>query len=139
VDVATAYNGQLYDMAIVDICHQRLNPGVDILPVTERGGSQRCVRSLPSFNVSPSGDRRRYGKLLEELENSFTKGNDDYPEISSMPIVSYSTSTGSRSIHLPTLPQSLSYRRLVESETNARRLVGAESHAPYVGKSVISV
>jgi hypothetical protein len=35
VDVATAYNGQLYDMAIVDICHQRLNPGVDILPVTE--------------------------------------------------------------------------------------------------------
>jgi hypothetical protein len=24
-------------------------------------------------------DRRRYGKLSEELENSFTKGNDDYP------------------------------------------------------------
>jgi hypothetical protein len=31
---------------------------IDILPVTE-SGSQRCVRSLPSFNVSPSGDRRR--------------------------------------------------------------------------------
>ena len=25
-------------------------------------------------------DRRRYGKLLEELENDFTKGNDDYPQ-----------------------------------------------------------
>ena len=25
-------------------------------------------------------DRRRYGKLSEELENSFTKGNDDYPD-----------------------------------------------------------
>ena len=24
-------------------------------------------------------DRHRYGKLLEELENDFTKGNDDYP------------------------------------------------------------
>jgi hypothetical protein len=25
-------------------------------------------------------DRRRYGKLLEELENDYTKGNDDYPQ-----------------------------------------------------------
>ena len=25
-------------------------------------------------------DRRRYDKLLEELENDFTKGNDDYPQ-----------------------------------------------------------
>jgi hypothetical protein len=24
-------------------------------------------------------DRCRYGKLLEELKNDFTKGNDDYP------------------------------------------------------------
>ena len=25
-------------------------------------------------------DRRRYGKLLEEIENAFTKGNNNYPE-----------------------------------------------------------
>jgi hypothetical protein len=33
-----------------------------------------------SMFLHQSDRRHRYGKLLEELENDFTKGNDDYPE-----------------------------------------------------------
>jgi hypothetical protein len=83
VDVATAYNGQLHDKAIVDIVTERLHPGVAFDALS---GPQTIVVHTASSDLYLAtmfihqSDRRRYGKLSEELENSFTKGNDDYPD-----------------------------------------------------------
>jgi hypothetical protein len=82
MDVASAYNGQLYDMAIVNICHDRLHPGVEYETL---GTAQKQVVHTAASELYQAtmflqqSDRRRFGKLLEELENDFTKGNDDYP------------------------------------------------------------
>jgi hypothetical protein len=35
VDVASAYNGQLYDQAIVNICAEKLHPGANYDLLTE--------------------------------------------------------------------------------------------------------
>jgi hypothetical protein len=58
------------------------------------------------------------GKLLEELEVFFTKGNDDYPENRHYLSSHMQYKHWQPKYSPPTLPQSLSYRRLVESETN---------------------
>jgi hypothetical protein len=82
MDVASAYNGQLYDMAIVNICHDRLHPGVEYetLDVPQKQAVHTAASELYQATMFlQQSDRRRYGKLLEELENAFTKGNDDYP------------------------------------------------------------
>ena len=82
VDVATAYKGQLHDQAIVDIVTEKLFQVkyADLDPedqVTVQAASADLYLSTMFIYQS---DRRRYGKLSEELENSFTKGNDDYPD-----------------------------------------------------------
>jgi Reverse transcriptase (RNA-dependent DNA polymerase) len=82
VDVATTYNGSLHDSAIVSIVSERLHPGID--PTNLTAVQAQAVELgahdlyLATMFISQS-DRRRYGKLSEDLENSFTKGNDDYP------------------------------------------------------------
>jgi len=82
VDVATAYNGQLHDQSIVDIVTERLHVGI---PYNALNDAQKAVVQTASSDLYLStmfihqSDRRRYGKLSEELENSFTKGNNDYP------------------------------------------------------------
>jgi hypothetical protein len=81
-DVATSYNGQLHDQVIVDIVTERLHPGV---PCKALSDAQKLVVQTASSNLYLAtmfihqSDRRWYGKLSEELENSFTKGNDNYP------------------------------------------------------------
>ena len=83
VDIATTYNGELHDQAIVDIMVQRLHPGSNFsaLDIDERIAIDRAASdmNLATMFIHQS-DRRRYGKLSEELENAFTKGNDDYPD-----------------------------------------------------------
>ena len=89
VDVATAYNGQMHDQAIVDIATERFQAGVadDATRVTYDAltEAQKLVVQTASSELYLAtmfihqSDRRRYGKLSEDLENSFTKGNDDYP------------------------------------------------------------
>ena len=83
VDVATAYNGQLYDQAIINIACSRADP--IIADYSALNAAQQTVIKnaaselyLATMFIHQS-DRRRYGKLSEDLENSFTKGNDDYP------------------------------------------------------------
>ena len=83
VDVATAYNGQLHDRSIIDIVMSRSHPGVDFDDLTadqmsavHTAASELYLSTMFIFQ----SDHHRYGKLSEELENSFTKGNDDYPD-----------------------------------------------------------
>ena len=82
VDVVTAYNGQLHDQAIVDIVTEQLHPTLLFSTLTD---PQKLVVHTASSELYLAtmfihqSDRRRYGKLSEELENSFTKGNDDNP------------------------------------------------------------
>jgi hypothetical protein len=83
VDVATSYNGQLYDQAIVDIVTERFRPGV---PYDALVNAQKLVVQTASSDLYLAtmfihqSDRHQYGKLSEEFETSFTKGNDDYPD-----------------------------------------------------------
>jgi hypothetical protein len=83
VDVATAYNGQLHDQAIVDITTERLHPGISYETLN---AAQKAIVQTTSSELYLAtmfihqSDHRRYGKLSEDLENSFTKGNDDYPD-----------------------------------------------------------
>ena len=83
VDVATAYNGQLYDQAIIDIATERAHPGTQYSALSDP--QQLAIQSASAELYHATmfifqSDRRRYGKLSEEFENSFTKGNDDYPD-----------------------------------------------------------
>jgi hypothetical protein len=84
VDVATSYNGQLlHDQAIVDIATEGLHPDVlyDGLTEAQKLVVQTAASDLYlATTLIHQRDRCRYGKLSEELENSFTKGNDDYPD-----------------------------------------------------------
>jgi len=82
VDVATAYNGQLHDQAIVNIVTERLHPGSTYAALT--AANQQAVQTASSklylaIMFIYQSSRRCYGKLGEELKNSFTKGNDDCP------------------------------------------------------------
>jgi hypothetical protein len=83
VDAATSYDGQLHDQSIVDICTEKLHPGKTCRSLSE---AQKLAVQTASSELHLAtvfihqSDRRRFGKLSEELENSFTKGNDDYPD-----------------------------------------------------------
>ena len=83
VDVATTYNGQLQDQAIIAVVAEMIHPGADLdlltdeqLAIVNTAAHELYLATMFLFQ----SDRRRYGKLSEELENSFTKGNDDYPD-----------------------------------------------------------
>jgi hypothetical protein len=83
VDVASAYNGQLYDQSILNIIMERRHSGLTYETLTEE--QKLDVKSSASELYQATmflhqSDRHQYGKLLEELENDFTKGNDDYPQ-----------------------------------------------------------
>ena len=84
VDVVSAYSGQLYDRSILNIIQERLHPGV--LAYTLLTEVQKLIVNSSASELYQAtmflhqSDRRRYGKLLEELENDFTKGNDDHPD-----------------------------------------------------------
>ena len=78
VDIATAYNRQLHDQAIKDIATETLHPGVDYETLT--ASQQAIVQENAKDMYLACGflchsDRKRYGRLLEELENDYTKGN----------------------------------------------------------------
>jgi hypothetical protein len=83
VDVATTYNGQLHDQSIVTIMTERMHPGTDYAdldPATMVSVDTAAGEMYLATMFVHQSDRRRYGKLSEELENAFTKGNDDYPD-----------------------------------------------------------
>jgi hypothetical protein len=83
VDVAMSYHGQLHDQAIIDIVTERLHSGTEYSALSTN--QQETVQTassdlyLATMFIHQS-DRCCYGKLSEDLENSFTKGNDHYSQ-----------------------------------------------------------
>jgi hypothetical protein len=73
----------LHDQSIVDICTEKLHPGKTYRSLSgaqklavQTASSELCLATM----FIHQSDRRRFGKLSEELESSLTKGNDDYPD-----------------------------------------------------------
>ena len=78
VDIATAYNGQLHDQAITDIATETAQAGVDYDTLT--AAQKAIVQENAKYMYLAcaflcQSDSKRYSRLLEELENEYTKGN----------------------------------------------------------------
>ena len=78
VNIATAYNGQIHDQAITDMATETAHAGVDYDTLT--AAQQAVVKENAkdmylACTLLCQSDRKRYSRLLEELENDYTKGN----------------------------------------------------------------
>ena len=82
VGIATAYNRQLHDQAITDIATEIAHAGMDYdtLTAAQQAIVQKNAKDMYlACAFLCESDRKRYGRLLEELENNYTKGNSNYP------------------------------------------------------------
>ena len=83
VHVSEAYNGYLYDPATIDMVTEQIHG--DQTTFMDRTPDERIIIQDTANEVTQAtmfialADKRRFGRLQEELENSFTRGNDDYP------------------------------------------------------------
>ena len=83
VDIATSLGGNLHDEAVSRIVTLRLHapltdPRDTSLTVAERVNIQEVEKEqyLALALISQS-DKKRFGRLQEELENDYTKGNNN--------------------------------------------------------------
>ena len=82
IDVTEAHGGLFYDPAIIEYVTDKAHPGeaypdldeADKIVVRQKANDLAQATMFLDFS-----DKRRYGKLLKELENMFTRGNNDYP------------------------------------------------------------
>ena len=83
VDMAESYDAKLYDQAMFKITQNYTvysttaeadikDDELKMIETTEREIYLSCAFVINS-------DLKRYGRLIEELENDYTKGNDNYP------------------------------------------------------------
>ena len=83
VDMAESYDAKLYDQAMLKIAQDSTaysttaeanlqDDEIKMIETTEREIYLACAFVINS-------DLRRYRRLIEELENDYTKGNDNYP------------------------------------------------------------
>ena len=83
VDMAESYGAKLYDQAMLKISQDSTvysttaeanlqDDKIKIIETTAREIYLSCAFVINS-------DLRRYGRLIEELEKDYTKGNDNYP------------------------------------------------------------
>jgi hypothetical protein len=132
IDVASAYNGQFYNMAIVNICHQRLrhpDAAYDTLDEVQKTAVHTAASELYQVTMFlHQSDRRQYGKLLEELENDFTKGNDDYPPTLSNAYHLISEYKHWQPKSTPADSSALAFTQKTGKQKRQRRLVAVESH-----------
>ena len=82
VNIAMAYNRKIHDQAITYIATETANAGVDYDTLT--AAKQAIVQDNAKYMYLAcaflcQSDRKRYGRLLKELENNFTKENSNYP------------------------------------------------------------
>ena len=82
VNIATAYNGQLHDQAIIDIAIETAHAGVDYNTLT--AAQQDIVQENTKDMYLACAflcqiDRKQYDRLMEQLEKDYTKGNLNYP------------------------------------------------------------
>ena len=82
VNILVAYNRQLHDQAIKDIAIETAHSGVDYNTLT---ASQQAIVQDNAKDMYLAcaflfqSDRKRYGRLLEEIEDDYTNGNSNYP------------------------------------------------------------
>ena len=82
VDITIAYNRQLHDHASTDIATETAHAGVDYDTLTAPHQSivhENAKDMYLAFAFLCQIYRKRHGRLLEELENDYTKGNSKYP------------------------------------------------------------
>ena len=82
VDIAMSYDGQLYDQAILDFITEKKHPGVNYTALSnaQQQTVQDAAHEMYCATLFINGaDRRRVGKLQEDLENNYTRGVDGYP------------------------------------------------------------
>ena len=83
VDMAESYDTKLYDQAMFNTAQDSTVYSTtaeadlqdDELKMIET--TARYIYLACAFVIN--SDLRRYGRLIEELENDYTKGNDNYP------------------------------------------------------------
>ena len=82
VDVAKSYEGQLHDKAINDIVTENEHPGTAYSALNDAqktAVNQKAHELFCATIFLAQCNKRQYGKLLEELENGYTRGQDGYP------------------------------------------------------------
>ena len=83
VDMAESYDAKLYDQSMFKIAQDSTvysttsesdlqDDEINMIETTAREIYLACTFVINS-------DLRRYGRLIEDLENDYTKGNDNYP------------------------------------------------------------
>ena len=82
VDISTSYEGNLHDQAITKfVSQQKHQKKLTELTKDER---KECNEEAKEIYLAVAfihaSDRKRYGKLIKDLENDHTKGNNNYPK-----------------------------------------------------------
>ena len=85
VDIATSLGGNLHDDAVVAIVSKDLHdmdePRHSSLTAEQIENVQIVARErYLAVALIAQADRRRFGKLQDDLENAFTMGNNNYPK-----------------------------------------------------------
>ena len=82
VNITTSYDGEILDAAILEYTRNRAHPNTAAADQNAEAARFVCLPAkelcLATLFILQC-DRRRYGKLLEELENDFTKGHNNDP------------------------------------------------------------
>ena len=84
IDVVTTYKGQLYDPGVLMMVFNTssFDKRAGFGALTDAEKKQLCEKALElqlAMMFITQADKHRYGKLQEELQNNYTRGNDDYP------------------------------------------------------------
>ena len=81
-DIATSFDGNLHDEAITRMACREEHDHSDIEGLDEdekTAVDEKASNMYLSIAFLQQSDRRHYAKLSEDLENDYTKGNDNYP------------------------------------------------------------
>ena len=82
MDVTTSYDGELHDSAILEIVCQVDHPGTAYAALNndQKEALKDCAYEHYCITMFiAQANKCRYGKLQEDLKNTFTQGNQDYP------------------------------------------------------------
>jgi len=81
VEVIRSLGGSLCDdMQIDDELPPTNAPTSGYTPQQYRDARERIQNKTLAYGILVHANRSRYGKLIEEVENAFLKGNNDYPK-----------------------------------------------------------
>jgi hypothetical protein len=83
--MAESFDGQLHDKVLVDVAVSMSDDTKEvdwpaIPPVRQQELILQAKEMCLSCAFIVQSDPRRFGRLKEELENDYTKGNDTYPQ-----------------------------------------------------------